>query len=114
MRRGGSDLAAARLERRAHLGHLLLREAEAGEEDEREHEAVIEEARRRGVGVLVKKALASGRVGTGGAAGALKFVLSHAGVSCAVVGTTSPANLASNCDAVEAWEGEQGALGKNP
>lgn len=51
-------------------------------------------AGQRGVGVLVKKALASGRLAGEGAAGAaIRHALSQPGVSSVVVGTTSPAHL---------------------
>ncbi|MCA3006205.1 MAG: aldo/keto reductase, partial [Phycisphaerales bacterium] len=57
------------------------------------------EAGARGVGVLVKKALASGHAVVGGGGGgadvegALRMVLGTPGVGCAVVGTTSVAHL---------------------
>ncbi len=51
-------------------------------------------AGQRGVGVLVKKALASGRLAGEGASGAaIRYASSQPGVSCVVVGTTSPAHL---------------------
>jgi aryl-alcohol dehydrogenase-like predicted oxidoreductase len=81
----------------------------------------IEAARARGVGVLIKKALASGHAaapGSGPAAGdaaapasnraqdpvatSLAFALRTPGVSSVIVGTTSPAHLAHNCDAADA------------
>ena len=52
---------------------------------------VIEAARAKGVGVIVKKPLASGRLD---ADASLRLVCSTAGVSSAVVGTTNAAHLA--------------------
>lgn len=52
------------------------------------------EAGRRGVGVLVKKALASGHARDAGAA--VRFALSQPGVSSVVVGTLSPEHLRAN------------------
>ncbi len=60
---------------------------------------MIDLARDRGVGVLVKKALASGRVGAGhgvSAVEALGFVFEKPGVSSVVVGTINPAHLREN------------------
>lgn len=57
---------------------------------------VISYAGERGAGVLVKKALASGRVGPGhgvSASEALGFVFEHAGVSSVVVGTLNADHL---------------------
>lgn len=61
--------------------------------DDTSHAAVTAEAARRGVGVLVKKALAAGRHAP---AEAVRFGLSGPGVSSLVIGTASPANLRSN------------------
>ncbi len=60
---------------------------------ERTFEPVIAEAAGAGVGVVVKKALASGRLP---ARDALRFVLSNAGVSSAVVGSLSLDHLREN------------------
>ncbi len=62
----------------------------------------IKAAAERGVGVLVKKGLASGHIGapaSGGAgddpvAGAVRFVLTEPGVSSLVIGTVNPDHLA--------------------
>lgn len=70
---------------------------------ERGMEPMIVEARERGVGVLVKKALASGRVGAGhgvSAGEALRFALKPTGVSSVVVGTTDAGHLRANISAV--------------
>lgn len=56
--------------------------------------AVIDAAAARGVGVLVKKGLASGHVPD--PAGAIRFVLGTPGVSSMIVGTASPAHLREN------------------
>ncbi|MGD9689929.1 MAG: aldo/keto reductase [Phycisphaerales bacterium] len=58
-------------------------------EQDRSMLAVAEAAAARGVGVLVKKALAGGRLG----ADSLRWVLERPGVACAVLGTTSAAHL---------------------
>lgn len=73
---------------------------------------VIEEAARRGVGVLIKKGLASGHAavgpgGTGGAGGdpvrvAIGLALARPGVSSVVVGTINPEHLEANIRAAEA------------
>lgn len=71
----------------------------------------IHAARERGVGVLVKKALASGRLGlgldhAGDSDGALRALLGFAagvvGVSSVIVGTTSAVNLRRNAAAIMA------------
>lgn len=54
----------------------------------------IEAAGERGVGVLIKKALRSGHAAD--PAASLAMVLGTPGVACAVVGTSSPANLRAN------------------
>ncbi len=61
--------------------------------DDRTHEGVIAEAAGRGVAVLVKKALGSGRHD---AREALRFVLGNPGVSCVVVGSLSLEHLREN------------------
>ncbi len=58
-----------------------------------EERAAIIEAGRQGVGVLVKKALASGHADPN----ALSWVASTPGVSSIVVGTINPAHLQDNC-----------------
>lgn len=65
--------------------------------DDRSHEPVIAEAAGRGIGVVVKKALASGRLDAGEA---LRFVLKTPGVCSAVVGTLNLQHLAANVRAV--------------
>lgn len=70
--------------------------------------AVIEAAERAGVGVLVKKALMSGHIGsaTGGdpAAESVRFALRPTGVGSVIVGTISPAHLEANARAAGAAE----------
>ena len=66
---------------------------------------VIREALAAGVGVLVKKAFASGHAAhdsVGGAHDALRFVLDAADVSSIVVGTINPEHLAANVRTLEA------------
>ena len=65
--------------------------------DDRSHEAVIAEAAERGVGVVVKKALASGTLDPGDA---LRFVLRNAAVSAAVIGTLRLEHMRANLGAV--------------
>ncbi len=70
----------------------------------------VEAARERGVGVLIKKALASGHVdrlgpGEDPAGSAVRFALGHRGVSSVVIGTSSPEHLSH---AVHAAEGAAG------
>lgn len=60
----------------------------------REEGTVIDAAARAGVGVLVKKGLASGRVGDAGEA--IRFALRHPGVSSLIVGTTNAGHLETN------------------
>lgn len=61
--------------------------------DDRSHQQVIAEAERRGVGVVVKKGLASGRLP---AAEAIPFVLRTPGVTNLVIGGLSLGHLADN------------------
>lgn len=62
-------------------------------------EAIVRVAE-RGVGVLVKKALASGRLASGNdPAAAFSFVLREPAVSTVLVGTTDLTHLDLNCDA---------------
>ncbi|MFH5805467.1 aldo/keto reductase [Alienimonas sp. DA493] len=68
--------------------------------DDTSHAAVMAEAERRGVGVLVKKALAAGRHDP---AAAVRFGLDGPGVSSLVIGTASAANLRANVAAAEVW-----------
>jgi len=58
---------------------------------------LIAEAGRRGRGVLVKKALASGRAGVD----SLRFAAAQPGVSSVVVGTVDPEHLRANARALE-------------
>lgn len=60
----------------------------------RADEPAIEEARRRGAGVLVKKALQSGHAADPGES--IRFALANPGVSSVVVGTIDPEHLAQN------------------
>jgi aryl-alcohol dehydrogenase-like predicted oxidoreductase len=55
---------------------------------------VLDFCAQHGKGVLIKKALASGHVGS--AADSLRLVLAHAGVSSAIVGTINPQHLLAN------------------
>jgi aryl-alcohol dehydrogenase-like predicted oxidoreductase len=58
---------------------------------------VIDYARAKGRAVLVKKALASGHVGTlGDLEENIRFVLETEGVSCLVFGSLNPANIRAN------------------
>ena len=59
----------------------------------------IEAAHKRGRGVLIKKPLGSGHAAD--PAAALRMVLATPGVSSAVVGTSSEANLRANVAAAE-------------
>ncbi len=61
--------------------------------EDRSHEQVIDEAHARGLGVVVKKGLASGRLA---AAEAIGFILDHPGVSSLIVGSLDPGHLAEN------------------
>ena len=61
--------------------------------DDASHAATMAAAERRGVGVLVKKALAAGRHDP---AAAVRFGLGGPGVSSLVIGTASAANLTAN------------------
>jgi len=61
--------------------------------DDRSHADVITEAAERGVGVFVKKGLASGKLP---AEAALRFVLSHPGVTSMIVGGLSLEHFAAN------------------
>jgi aryl-alcohol dehydrogenase-like predicted oxidoreductase len=67
--------------------------------DDVSHDAVMGEAHRRGVGVVVKKGLASGRLP---AAEAVPFVLGHPAVTNLVVGGLSVEHLRANAAAAEA------------
>ena len=68
--------------------------------DDFSHAAVMAGAARRGVGVLVKKALAAGRHDP---AAAVRFGLAGPGVGSLVIGTASAANLAANVRVAAAW-----------
>ena len=69
--------------------------------DDQSHAGVIAEAARRGVGVLVKKGLASGQLPPHEA---IPFVVRTAGVSGLVVGGLSLEHLAQNVALVEQAE----------
>ena len=64
--------------------------------DDRSHEPVIEEAAARGIGVVVKKGLASGRLP---ADEAIRFVLANPHVSSLVVGGLNAEHIRSNLSA---------------
>ncbi|MEX0716967.1 MAG: aldo/keto reductase [Planctomycetaceae bacterium] len=66
--------------------------------DDRTHAAVMEEAHRRGVAVLVKKGLGSGRLP---AEAALEFVLANSHVTSVVVGGLNVEHLRSNVATAE-------------
>ena len=66
--------------------------------DDQSHTDVIAEAHERGIGIVVKKPLASGRLP---AAEALRFVLSNPGVSSVIVGTLSLDHLVANVRAIQ-------------
>ena len=61
--------------------------------EDRSHESVIHEAHQRGIGVVVKKGLASGRLP---AAESIRFVLDQPGVRSLVVGSLAAGHLAEN------------------
>jgi aryl-alcohol dehydrogenase-like predicted oxidoreductase len=63
--------------------------------EHREHEAIIATARARGIGIVVKKGLASGHLD---AAQSIRFVLANAGVSSLVVGSLSLEHMARNVE----------------
>ncbi len=58
--------------------------------EDRLHETLIAEAADRGIGIVVKKGLASGRLGP---SEALRFVLANPGVDSVVVSTRTPGHL---------------------
>ncbi len=68
-------------------------------EEDRGDKPAIEAAASRGVGVLVKKALRSGRAEAGAVERALALALAPEGVSCVIVGTISPEHLRANARA---------------
>jgi aryl-alcohol dehydrogenase-like predicted oxidoreductase len=76
---------------------------------DRSFEEVIRTAQKKGVGVLVKKALASGRQ-----PGALSFSLAMPGVSSVVVGTIDPAHLSENCDVADGLVAGKGSPSVDP
>jgi aryl-alcohol dehydrogenase-like predicted oxidoreductase len=61
--------------------------------DDRAHEPVILEASKRGVGVVVKKGLASGRLP---AAEAIRFVLANPGVTSLIIGGLDLSHIQAN------------------
>jgi aryl-alcohol dehydrogenase-like predicted oxidoreductase len=63
---------------------------------------VLEEAARRGKGVLIKKGLQSGHVsGPEGVRQAMEFIFSQPGVSGLIVGTINPEHLRANVATLE-------------
>lgn len=72
--------------------------------DDVSQRAVMQQAKRRGVGVMVKKGLASGRHDP---AEAVAFLMAEASVDTAVVGTRRLAHLVTNAQAAERALGEQ-------
>lgn len=81
----------------------------------------IDAARVKGVGVLIKKALASGHLGVGGERGGddalrqtLGFSATTPGVSSVIVGTTSVENLRRNAVAIQAALAGRGAEETSP
>lgn len=66
--------------------------------DDRRESNLIREAHDHGCGVLVKKALGSGRAGLE----SLHFAAAHPGVSSVVVGTVDPSHLRADARALEA------------
>ncbi len=64
--------------------------------EDRAAEPVIAEAATKGVGVLVKKGLASGRLD---AAGSIRFALANPGVSSVIVGSLSLDHMRANVEA---------------
>ncbi|MBL0927842.1 MAG: aldo/keto reductase [Phycisphaerales bacterium] len=68
--------------------------------EQRDDLPAIGEAERLGVGVLIKKALASGHASDPGSA--VRAAVGVAGVTSVIVGTTSPAHLRSNACAAAA------------
>lgn len=62
---------------------------------------VVEDAERAGVGIVVKKALSGGRLGTE----SLKWVIEQRGVASAIVGTMNPAHLREACEAAMLMRG---------
>lgn len=71
-------------------------------EEDRSHEAVVSEAAKKGVGVVVKKGLASGHLDAGKAIG---YVLGQSGVSSLLVGSLSLEHMAANVRAAEGVRG---------
>lgn len=67
-------------------------------QDNDSHRPVIQEAHRRGVGVLVKKGLASGRLAAGQA---IQWVLGEAGVTSLLIGTLDLRHIEDNIAASE-------------
>ncbi len=69
---------------------------------DRSHEEVLQAARSRGVGVVIKKALASGVLDS---EAALRFVLEHPAVDSVVVGSLNREHMAANVAIAEAVRG---------
>jgi aryl-alcohol dehydrogenase-like predicted oxidoreductase len=66
--------------------------------EDRSHEEVIREAHHRGIGVVVKKGLASGQLP---ASEAIGFVLAQPGVSSLIVGSLDEGHLRENAERAE-------------
>ncbi len=58
------------------------------------HQRVIQEAHDAGIGILIKKPLASGRIAP---EVAIPFCLAQPGVTSLIIGTNSRENFATNC-----------------
>ena len=69
--------------------------------EDQSHEPVIREAHRLGIGVVVKKGLASGHLP---AAEAIRFVVGHPGVDALIVGSLNGDHLAENVAVVRSLE----------
>lgn len=72
--------------------------------EDRSAEPVISAAQSRGIGVVVKKALASGKLPPDEA---LKFVLSNPGVTSTVIGTLNLQNMSANLDTAQSVIGSE-------
>ena len=69
--------------------------------EQQEQLPILEEATARGVGLLVKKGLASGRAE---AATSLQWLLGHQALSSVVIGSMSAANMQANCSIAESTD----------
>ena len=70
--------------------------------EDQSHEPVIREAHRLGIGVVVKKGLASGHLP---AAEAIRFVVGHPAVDTLIVGSLNADHLAENVAVVTSLDG---------